>query len=249
MTSLRDNELELYYQPIVRIEDDSLFAAEALIRWKHPENGLMGADEFMPIAIESGIVIDIGWWVLERVCRQIADWKEQGLWKLDYLSININSRQLLKNNFAEVFIQKLEHYGIKSSEIKIEITETSLIDDFELTQEVILTLQKYGIGCAIDDFGTGYSSLSYLKKLSFSILKIDREFMHEMENNSENIELINTMINIGKQFNYNVVIEGIETLSQKKIIKKIDNTLFYQGYLMSPPIAAGDFKKRFLEKS
>ncbi len=249
VTSLRDNELELYYQPIVRIEDDSLFAAETLIRWKHPENGLMGADEFMPIAIESGIVIDIGWWVLERVCRQIADWKKQGLWKLDYLSININSRQLLKNNFAEVFIQKLEHYGIKSSEIKIEITETSLIDDFELTQEVILTLQKYGIGCAIDDFGTGYSSLSYLKKLSFSILKIDREFMHEMENNSENIELINTMINIGKQFNYNVVIEGIETLSQKKIIKKIDNTLFYQGYLMSPPIAAGDFKKRFLEKS
>ena len=249
LTSLQNNELELYFQPIVRIEDDSLFAAEALIRWEHPVNGLMGADEFIPIAIESGIVVDIGWWVLERVCYHIAHWKAEGLWKVDYLSININSKQLLKNNFAEVFIEKLEQYEVKSSEIKIEITETSLIDDFELTQEVILALQEYGIECVIDDFGTGYSSLSYLKKLSFSILKIDREFMHEVENNSENIELINTMINIGKQFNYSVVIEGIETLSQKEIIRKIDNTLYYQGYLMSPPIAEPEFRKKFLKKS
>jgi diguanylate cyclase (GGDEF)-like protein/PAS domain S-box-containing protein len=246
VTSLRDDQLELYFQPIVRIEDDSLFAAEALIRWEHPENGLMGADEFIPISIESGIVVDIGWWVLDRVCRQIVQWKDEGVWGLDYLSININSKQLLKNNFAEEFIQKLEKYAVKSSDIKIEITETSLIDDFELTQEVILALQEYGIECVIDDFGTGYSSLSYLKKLSFSVLKIDREFILEMEKNKENIELINTMIHIAKQFNYKVVIEGIETHSQKEIIKGIDNTLYYQGYLISPPIAEAEFRKKFL---
>jgi diguanylate cyclase (GGDEF)-like protein/PAS domain S-box-containing protein len=246
VTSLRDDQLELYFQPIVRIEDDSLFAAEALIRWEHPENGLMGADEFIPISIESGIVVDIGWWVLDRVCRQIVQWKDEGVWCLDYLSININSKQLLKNNFAEEFIQKLEKYAVKSSDIKIEITETSLIDDFELTQEVILALQEYGIECVIDDFGTGYSSLSYLKKLSFSVLKIDREFILEMEKNKENIELINTMIHIAKQFNYKVVIEGIETHSQKEIIKGIDNTLYYQGYLISPPIAEAEFRKKFL---
>ena len=248
VSSLKNNEFELYFQPIVRIKDDSLFAAEALIRWEHPEKGLLGADEFMPIAIESGIVVDIGWWVLEHVCSQIVQWKEEGVWFLHYLSINLNSKQLLKNNFAKEFIQKLEQYDVKSSEIKIEITETSLIDDFELTQEVILTLQEYGIECAIDDFGTGYSSLSYLKKLSFSVLKIDREFIYEMENNNENIELINTMIHIGKQFNYNIVVEGIETVSQKEIIKKIDNTLYYQGYLMSPPIAEPEFRKKFLKK-
>ena len=246
VTSLRDDQLELYFQPIVRIEDDSLFAAETLIRWEHPENGLMGADEFIPISIESGIVVDIGWWVLDRVCRQIVQWKEEGVWCLDYLSININSKQLLKNNFAEEFIQKLEKYAVKSSDIKIEITETSLIDDFELTQEVILALQEYGIECVIDDFGTGYSSLSYLKKLSFSVLKIDRKFIFEMEKNKENIELINTMIHIAKQFNYKVVIEGIETHSQKEIIKGIDNTLYYQGYLISPPIAEAEFRKKFL---
>jgi len=248
VTSLHEDELELYFQPIVKIENDSLFAAEALIRWKHPENGLMGADEFIPIAIESGIVVDIGWWVLDRVCQQIFQWKEQGVWQLDYLAINLNSKQLLKNNFAEAFIEKLEQYNVKSSEIKIEITETSLIDDFELTQEVILSLQKYGIECAIDDFGTGYSSLSYLKKLSFSVLKIDREFIHEMENSSKNIELINAMIHIAKQFNYNIVVEGIETVSQKEIIRKIDNTLCYQGFLMSPPISEEKFREKFLKK-
>jgi EAL domain-containing protein (putative c-di-GMP-specific phosphodiesterase class I) len=246
VSSLRNDEFILYFQPIVRIKDDSLFAAEALIRWEHPQKGLLGADAFIPIAVESGIIVDIGWWVLDHVCKQISKWKEQGLWKLDYVSINLNSKQLLKNNFAEAFMQKLEEYSIKSSEIKIEITETSLIDDFELTQEIILALQKYGIECAIDDFGTGYSSLSYQKKLSFSVLKIDREFIHELENNHENIELISTIINIGKQFNYNVVVEGIETLSQKEIIRNMDNTLYYQGYLMSQPIREEEFRKKFL---
>jgi len=246
VTSLHENELEIYFQPIVYIEDDSIYAAEALIRWEHPTNGLMGAESFIPIAVESGIVVDIGWWVIERVCKQIAKWKEAGIWKLQYISININAKQLLKNHFAKDFIRMLEKYSIKSSDIKIEITETSLIDNFKLTQEVILSLQKYGIGCAIDDFGIGYSSLSYLKKLSFSDLKIDREFMHELDENLENIELIHTMINIGKQFNYNVIIEGIEEPFQKNIIREIDHTVYYQGYLMSPPVPEEEFKRRFL---
>jgi diguanylate cyclase (GGDEF)-like protein/PAS domain S-box-containing protein len=246
VTSLRDNELKIYFQPIVYIEDDSIYAAEALIRWEHPTNGLMGAESFIPIAVESGIVVDIGWWVIERVCQQIVKWKDEEVWKLQYISININAKQLLKNRFAEDFIHMLEKYGIQSSDIKIEITETSLIDNFKLTQEVILSLQEYGIGCAIDDFGIGYSSLSYLKKLSFSDLKIDREFMHALDETLENIELIHTMINIGKQFNYNVIIEGIEEPFQKNIIKEIDPTIYYQGYLMSPPIPEEEFKKRFL---
>ncbi len=246
VSALRNDKLELYYQPIVNMKDDSLRAAEALIRWQHPEQGLIMPEDFIPLAIESGIIIDVGWWVLDTVCRQIRIWKTEGKWKVKYVSININAKQLLKNNFAQTFLAKLAEYEVKSSDIKIEITETSLIDNFEMTQDVILELQKNGIKCAIDDFGTGYSSLSYLKKLSFSVLKIDREFMSGLVTDEENIALMRTMISIGKQLNYNVVIEGIEDAFQKEIIKKIDDTVSYQGYIVSPPLPEPEFREKFL---
>jgi len=246
ISALRNDELELYYQPIVNMKDDSLRAAEALIRWEHPEQGLILPEDFIPVAIESGIIVDVGWWVLDTVCRQIKKWKEEGRWKVKYISININAKQLLKNNFAPDFLAKLDAYGVSSSDIKIEITETSLIDNFEMTQDVILELQSNGIKCAIDDFGTGYSSLSYLKKLSFSVLKIDREFMSGLVNDEESVVLMRTMISIGKQLNYNVVIEGIEDAFQKDIIRKIDENVSYQGYFISPPLPESEFREKFL---
>jgi len=246
ISALRNDELELYYQPIVNMKDDSLRAAEALIRWEHPEQGLILPEDFIPVAIESGIIVDVGWWVLDTVCRQIKKWKEEGRWKVKYISININAKQLLKNNFASTFLAKLDAYGVNSSDIKIEITETSLIDNFEMTQDVILELQENGIKCAIDDFGTGYSSLSYLKKLSFSVLKIDREFMSGLVNDEESVVLMRTMISIGKQLNYNVVIEGIEDAFQKDIIRKIDENVSYQGYFISPPLPESEFREKFL---
>jgi len=246
ISALRDNELELYYQPIVNIKDDSLRAAEALIRWQHHEQGLILPEDFIPVAIESGIIVEVGWWVLDTVCRQIKAWKEEGKWKVNYISLNLNAKQLLKNNFAQTFLGKLDEYGVNSSDIKIEITETSLIDNFEITQDVILELQENGIKCAIDDFGTGYSSLSYLKKLSFSVLKIDREFMFGLVSDEGSLALMRTMISIGKQLNYNVVIEGIEDVSQKNLIREIDDTVSYQGYVISPPLPEAEFRERFL---
>ncbi|AKF24865.1 hypothetical protein YH65_05290 [Sulfurovum lithotrophicum] len=246
ISALHDNALELYYQPIVKIKDDSLHAAEALIRWEHPVQGLVMPEDFIPVAIESGIIVEVGWWVLETVCRQIKEWKEVGRWKVNYISININAKQLLKNNFAQTFLDKLTEYGVNSSDIKIEITETSLIDNFEMTQDVIVELQQSGIRCVIDDFGTGYSSLSYLKKLSFSVLKIDREFMSGLVDDEESIALMRTMISIGKQLHYNVIIEGIENATQRDILREIDNTLSYQGYVISPPLPEEEFTEKFL---
>jgi diguanylate cyclase (GGDEF)-like protein len=245
-SALENDQLELFFQPIVNIKDDSLRAAEALIRWQHPERKLILPIDFIPLAIESGVIAEIGWWVLEQVCMHISEWKQRGEWNLKYVSININSKQLLKNDFIPLFLAKLKEYGVDNSDIKIEITETSLIDNFEVTQKVIRKLQSCGIKCAIDDFGTGYSSLSYLKKLSFSVLKIDREFIHDMLHNEENITLIRTIIEIGKQFNYNIVVEGIEEEAQRKIIADIDDTLSYQGFLISPPISEPEFRKKFL---
>ncbi len=246
ISALRDNQLELFFQPIVNIKDDSLRAAEALIRWQHPDKELILPIDFIPLAIESGVITDIGWWVLEKVCLHISQWKKRGEWKLKYVSINIDAKQLIKNDFVPIFLAKLKEYEVESNDIKIEITETSLIDNFEITQKVIKELHSHGIRCVIDDFGTGYSSLSYLKKLSFSVLKIDKEFIRDMLHNEENITLIRTIIEIGKQFNYNIVVEGIEKESEKKIIKEIDDSLSYQGYLISPPISESEFRKKFL---
>ncbi len=243
VSALRDDQLELYFQPIVNIKDDSLRAAEALIRWQHPERGLVLPMDFIPLAIEVDVITEISWWVLDKVCSHILQWKKRGVWKLKYVSININAKQLLNDNFVSNFLAKLNEYGLEASDVKIEIMETSLIDNFELTHEVIKDLQSHGVGCAIDDFGTGYSSLSYLKKLSFSVLKIDREFVHDILNNEDHVTLIRTIIEIGKQFNYNII---IEEKAQKKLIREIDDSLSYQGFLISPPIPELEFREKFL---
>ena len=246
VSALHNNELELYYQPIVNIKDDSLLATEALIRWQHPEQGLVMPKDFIPMAIESGIIVDVGWWVIDTVCRQVSKWKKEGKWNIKYISFNVDAKQLLKNDFIQTLLSKLVEHGVNSSDIKIEITETSLIDNFEMTQDMILKLKQNGIKCAIDDFGMGYSSLSYLKKFSFSVLKIDREFMSGLTDDEENITLMRTMINIGKQFNYKVVIEGIEDAFQRDIVRQIDDTVSYQGYFISPPIPESEFREKFL---
>ncbi len=245
--ALENDGFELYLQPIVNIEDNSIRAAEALIRWHHPQKGQLQPVDFIPLAIELGVITEIGWWVLTKVCQTIASWKEQGIWNLDYISININAKQLIKEDFVEHFFRELETYGIDTKDIKVEITETSLIDNFELTQQVIHELQDRGIKCVIDDFGTGYSSLSYLKKLSFSVLKIDREFIFDLENNEANETLIRTIVEIAKQFNYTVVVEGIEKEEQREIIKKIDDNVSYQGFLISEPVPMDKFKEKFIK--
>jgi EAL domain-containing protein (putative c-di-GMP-specific phosphodiesterase class I) len=243
-----NNQLELAFQPIVNIKDDSLRAAESLLRWNHPEKGLLYPGQFIPLAVESGLIDEMGWWIIENICRQISDWKSRKIFGLRYISINIDAMQLQRVNFVEKLFTILEQYTIHPSEIKLEITETSLIDNFEQTREIIMTLQDHGIRCAIDDFGTGYSSLSYLKRLSFSVLKIDREFVKDMIGNPNDLFLVKNIIEIGKKLNYRIVVEGIETEEQKEILKKIDDTMSYQGFLFSPAISAKEFEKKFLSK-
>ena len=243
-----NQQLKVYYQPIVTINDETLKAAEALVRWEHPTLGILTAEEFIPVATESGLVDDIGWIVIDIVCSQIAEWKETSSFLLDYISINIDAKQLQKRHFVEKFFELLDRYHIQTSEIKLEITENSLIENYKQTQEIIQILSERGIRCAIDDFGTGYSSLSYLKKFSFSVLKIDREFIKDILDKPENVFLVESIINIGKKLGYHIVIEGIETEEQKDLLKKIDHTLQYQGYFFSPALPAELFKENFLHK-
>jgi len=243
--AIENEQLTLYYQPIVSIKDDQLIAAEALLRWPHDKHGIVLPGQFIPLAIESGLIDDIGWLVIELVCRQIAEWKEDAFHPLDYISINVNAVQLQRTNFIKRFFAILDKYGVVSREIKLEITENSLIENFEQTIEIIGELKRRGIRCAIDDFGTGYSSLSYLKKFSFSVLKIDREFIKDILERPDDIVLVKSIILIGKQLGYHIVVEGIETEAQKKLLMEIDEDLRYQGFLFSRPLSASDFKDRF----
>ena len=176
----------------------------------------------------------------------IRSWKDEGVWHLNYISININAQQLIEQNFAKEFLKILEKNGIKTSEIMIEITERSLIDSFDSTQNVINELRQHGIRCAIDDFGIGYSSLSYLKKLSFNTLKIDKAFIQDIIEKPNEFTLVKTILDIGRQFNYNIVIEGIEDQKQKALLLTLDDELIYQGFYFSKPVHADEFRKRFL---
>jgi EAL domain-containing protein (putative c-di-GMP-specific phosphodiesterase class I) len=240
------NQFKLFYQPIVKMKDERVFSAETLIRWEHPNKGLLSPHDFIPLAIQVGFLSEITWWLIDEVCQHITQWKRNNQWSLDYVSININAQQLIETNFATLFLQKLKENGLETKDIMIEITERSLIDNFESTQNIINELRSHGVKCAIDDFGIGYSSLSYLQKLSFNTLKIDREFIKNLQHKADDIALIKTILAIGKQFNYHIVVEGIEEEKQKELLLEIDEDLSYQGYLFSKPLPHGKFTEKFL---
>jgi diguanylate cyclase (GGDEF)-like protein/PAS domain S-box-containing protein len=244
--AIDNRELELYYQPIVTIKDDKLNAVEALLRWKHPKKGMVMPDKFIPMATESGLINRVGWWVANEVCKQLSIWQRRDLINFEYIAININARQLHEIDFPKHIEKCILEYNIEPSLIKLEVTETTLIDSFTKTQKIIKDLKNIGIECNIDDFGTGYSSLSYLKKLSFKVLKIDRVFINEILINEDNLELVKSIIKIGRQFKYKIIVEGIETLEQKQKILEINKDVSYQGFLCSRAIPAKEFEERFL---
>jgi diguanylate cyclase (GGDEF)-like protein/PAS domain S-box-containing protein len=244
--AIKNNELELHYQPIVSITTNKLNAIEALIRWNHPTKGLIMPNRFLPMATESGLITKIGWWVAKEVCRQLYVWKENKLINFEYISININARQLNEVNFVEHLNECITKGSISPSLLKLELTETTLLDNFSTTQTIIQRLKEKGIECSIDDFGTGYSSLSYLKKFAFKVLKIDKLFVEDIITNRDNYELVKSIVAIGKQFNYKIIIEGVETEEQKEKLITIDKDVYYQGYLCSKAIPSKEFEEKFL---
>jgi len=244
--AIKRNELKLYYQPIVSIEENRLNAVEALIRWNHPTKGIILPNLFLPMATESGLITKIGWWVAQQVCQQLSIWQDSKFNSFEYISININARQLNEINFVEQLNTCITNGFIKPSLLKLELTETTLLDNFSKTQNIIKRLKDIGIECSIDDFGTGYSSLSYLKKFAFKVLKIDKMFTKDILTNSDNQELIKSIISIGKQFDYKIIIEGVETEEQRNMLMEIDKNVYYQGYLYSKAVPAKAFEEMFL---
>lgn len=244
--AIAKNQFEVFFQPIVSIKDNRVVGAETLIRWNHPTKGLLAPADFIPLAIKAGLLGEITWWMVDALCQIIANWKKEKQWSISYISLNVNARQLLEENFAQLFLAKLKAYHIESDAIMLEITERSLIDNFEYAQSIINTLQEHGVKCAIDDFGAGYSSLTYLKRLSCNTLKIDKEFIQDIMDNPKEIALLVAVLNIGRQFNYRTIVVGVENEAQKSLLMELDDQLYYQGFYFNQPMPQDEFAQSYL---
>ncbi|OYQ62306.1 hypothetical protein B9G53_22815 [Pseudanabaena sp. SR411] len=236
--ALEHQEFELYYQPIVSLETDKLSGFEALIRWKNPKRGFISPIEFIPLAEDTGLIVAVGDWVLKEACHQLKTWLHKFPEAANLkMSINLASHQIREPDLLEKLDVILAETGIDGGSIRLEITESTLMDQGEQTINKLAQLRARNIQLSIDDFGQGYSSLSYLHRFPINILKIDRAFVEQMTDGGENIEIVRTITMLAHTLNMSVVAEGVETQQQVEILKKL-GCEFGQGYLFSRPLTA-----------
>lgn len=242
--ALNNDELSIFYQPIVAIEENKIIAAESLLRWNHSTRGFISPEDIISAAESSNQILDLGNWIISRVFRQFKEWIDEDRIDLEYLSVNISMKQILQPDFADVLLGKIDEYGIPPHKIVLEITESVLMSDFDMTVSKIRALRKRGVKFALDDFGTGYSSLSYLKRLPVDKLKIDRFFTQTLLTNHDDYVLIKTILSIADYFNLKVITEGVEEKAQVETLKGMGCS-WYQGYFCSEPVPPEEFLKLF----
>lgn len=237
--ALAEGQLEVFYQPRLSLLGDRLEAAEALVRWRHPQQGLVAPGRFIPLAEETGLIIPLGEFVLREACRQARDWQRSGLADIR-ISVNLSVKQLRQGNFVSLVRQVLEESGLPASMLELELTESQLLDDIDNAISISRQLRALGVKLAIDDFGTGYSSLSYLKRFPVDYVKIDRSFICELEHSAEDAAIVRAIIAMVHSLELQVVAEGVETQAQMDFLKahQCDEI---QGYLLSPPVPAEQF--------
>ena len=237
--AIKNNELVLHYQPIHELETGRVASAEALVRWLHPQRGLISPVEFIPLAEDIGFITDIGDWVLAQACKQAKIWQTQ-LNFAPKISVNISAVQLHRSDFFDKLKHELAQSELPPELLTLEMTESLLIDEDDGTLAKLEAIRTFGVALSIDDFGTGYSSLSYLKRFPINILKIDRAFIKDITTNSEDEALTCAILSIAKSLNLKVVAEGVEEKAQCEILAK-HNCHFVQGFLFSKPIDDKEF--------
>lgn len=244
-TAIRNNELCLYLQPLLRAEDEQMTGAEVLVRWQHPERGLISPAEFIPIAEKTGLISKLDDWVLMHTVQQIQHWSESGIDALP-LSVNISAHRLNKADFADYVQYLLQTSQIPAESLCLEITEQSMITSFKNVRAALNQIRNLGVRIALDDFGTGYSSLSYLKQLPVDKLKIDRSFVMNMHEDPQDQAIIKTVIDLGQGLGIRITAEGIERRVQAQILHELGVDEF-QGFLFSRPLPLAQFEKLYLE--
>jgi ammonium transporter, Amt family len=232
-----NQEFELHYQPIIRVDTEELAGFEALIRWQHPRYGMISPDRFIPMAEETGLIIPIGQWVFKEAVRQLQEWRISGLIQPSItMNINISARQFLQADLVESIKHVLTEQQVESSAIKLELTESLLMEHPAQAVRKIQQLKQLGLQFVIDDFGTGYSSLSYIHRFPVDALKIDRSFIKNLERGPENLEIIKTIHALASALGLTVVAEGVETDLQLRMLKDMTCNSA-QGYRFSKPLA------------
>jgi len=216
--------------------------AEALLRWAHPERGMVSPADFIPIAEESGHIISLGSWVLEAACAQLLVWAEDPRTEPLTLAVNVSARQFRQPDFAEYVLGLLDYTGANPLRLKLELTESLLADNLEDVIVKMGALRARGVGFSLDDFGTGYSSLSYLKRLPLDQLKIDQSFVADVLTDPNDASIAQTIVALGRGLGLAVIAEGVETEAQKNFLLQAGCET-YQGYLFSKPIPADQFDR------
>ena len=237
--ALEREEFLLHYQPKVDLNTGEITSVEALIRWQHPDRGLVSPAEFVPIAEDSGLIVPIGRWVLREACRQSRAWQDAGLPPIP-TAVNVSSVEFRKTDFVESVQTILRETGLEARYLELELTEGVLMDDAKFTASVLQELKGMGIRLAADDFGTGYSSLSYLREFPIDILKIDRSFINQITADCDGSTIVDAIISMGKSLKHVVVAEGIETEEQRAYLQA-HHCQEGQGYLFSRPLPVAQF--------
>ena len=238
--ALERDELRLHYQPIIELERGTISGLEALVRWQHPTRGLVSPGDFIPIAEESGLIVPIGWWVLEEACRQALAWQEQfgPLW----MSVNLSPKQLTQPDMFERVQGAIERTGFDANLLKLEVTESVIMENTEAAAQMLKQIKELGARFSMDDFGTGYSSLSYLHRFPLDTIKIDRSFVSQMQPGARDHEIVATIVSMARGLKMSVVAEGVETAAQLDNLRDM-RCGYAQGFFMSKPQPAAQIEE------
>jgi EAL domain-containing protein (putative c-di-GMP-specific phosphodiesterase class I) len=238
--ALQHGQLQLYYQAQINSEH-RLVGAETLLRWQHPERGMVSPAQFIPLAEDNGLIVPIGQWVLEQACAQLKTWQNHPLASALPLSVNVSARQFRQPDFVEQVRQVLQRSGIDPGQLKLELTESLVLDNVESVIGTMYALKTLGVRFSMDDFGTGYSSLSYLKRLPLDQLKIDQSFVRDIVIDPGDAVIVKTIIGMAHNLGLEVIAEGVETEAQRQLLLDYDCRMF-QGYLFSRPLPLAEFE-------
>lgn len=237
--AIEKQEFELYYQPKINLLDQTTVGAEALIRWRHPEFGMISPDRFIPIAEETGLILPLGEWVIRTACKQLQEWRELGFPDMT-VSVNLSGRQFMQADLVNMVHQVLIETGINPKNLELELTESMLMADADQTIEKLHGFRELGLSLSIDDFGTGYSSLAYLKKFPIQTLKIDRSFVRDLSSDLDDNAIVKATIVMASSLNLKVIAEGVETHTQLDVLKGYQ-CQEVQGFFFSKPMPRQEF--------
>jgi EAL domain-containing protein (putative c-di-GMP-specific phosphodiesterase class I) len=236
--ALENGDLDLHFQPQIEFSTQQIRGVEALVRWRHPVRGMISPVEFIPLAEECGLIMQLGEWVLRKACRQLRDWLIRGFAPMR-MSINVSAVQFHQKDFLAVLKSVLTDTGVDPQYIELELTESVLMQNVEAVEATLAEIRALGVSLAIDDFGTGYSSLNYLRRFPINRLKIDQSFVRDIELTPTNESITKAIIALAESLSLEIVAEGIEKTTEKSMLENLGCTEG-QGYFFAKPLSAGD---------